>query len=64
MALFINSAQLWWPMPVDPKKEVESAVGIGEDGKVETYQFSLNEDKSTNLHTNHFHLMELFTNSS
>ena len=25
-------------MPVDPAKEVESVVGIGEDGKVETYQ--------------------------
>ena len=42
-------------MPVDPKKEVESVVGIGEDGKVETYQFSLNEDKSkVTFTTNHF----------
>ncbi|WP_270308983.1 C69 family dipeptidase [Streptococcus koreensis] len=42
-------------MPVDPTKEVESVVGIGEDGKVETYQFSLNEDKSTaTFTTNHF----------
>ena len=42
-------------MPVDPKKEVESVVGIGEDGKVETYQFSLNEDKSkATFTTNHF----------
>ncbi len=47
MALFINSAQIGVTMPVDPKKEVESVVGIGEDGKVEIYQFSLNEDKST-----------------
>ena len=42
-------------MPVDPMKEVESVVGIGEDGKVETYQFSLNEDKSrVTFTTNHF----------
>ena len=42
-------------MPVDPTKEVESVVGIGEDGKVETYQFSLNEDKSkVTFTTNHF----------
>ena len=42
-------------MPVDPMKEVESVVGIGEDGKVETYQFSLNEDKSkATFTTNHF----------
>ncbi|RSK06605.1 C69 family dipeptidase [Streptococcus sp. A12] len=42
-------------MPVDPAKEVESVVGIGEDGKVETYQFSLNEDKSkVTFTTNHF----------
>ena len=42
-------------MPVDPTKEVESVVGIGEDGKVETYQFSLNEDKSkATFTTNHF----------
>ena len=42
-------------MPVDPKKEIESVVGIGEDGKVETYQFSLNEDKSrVTFTTNHF----------
>ena len=42
-------------MPVDPNKEVESVVGIGEDGKVETYQFSLNEDKSkATFTTNHF----------
>ena len=42
-------------MPVDPKKEVESVVGIGEGGKVETYQFSLNEDKSkVTFTTNHF----------
>ena len=42
-------------MPGDPKKEVESVVGIGEDGKVETYQFSLNEDKSkVTFTTNHF----------
>ena len=42
-------------MPVDPNKEVESVVGIGEDGKVETYQFSLNEDKSkVTFTTNHF----------
>ena len=42
-------------MAVDPTKEVESVVGIGEDGKVETYQFSLNEDKSTaTFTTNHF----------
>ena len=42
-------------MPVDPKKEVESVVGIGEDGKVETYQFSLNEDKSkVTFTTTHF----------
>ena len=42
-------------MPVDPKKEVESVVGIGEDGKVETYQFSLNEDQSkVTFTTNHF----------
>ena len=42
-------------MPVDPMKEVESVVGIGEDGKIETYQFSLNEDKSrVTFTTNHF----------
>ena len=42
-------------MPVDPMKEVESVVGIGEDGKVETYQFGLNEDKSrVTFTTNHF----------
>ena len=42
-------------MPVDPTKEVEFVVGIGEDGKVETYQFSLNEDKSkVTFTTNHF----------
>ena len=42
-------------MPVDPTKEVESVVGIGEDGKVETYQFSLNEDKrKVTFTTNHF----------
>ncbi|QXW96686.1 C69 family dipeptidase [Streptococcus rubneri] len=42
-------------MPVDPTKEVESVVGIGEDGKVENYQFSLNEDKSkVTFTTNHF----------
>ena len=42
-------------MPVDPTKEVESVVGIGEDGKVETYQFSLNEEKSkVTFTTNHF----------
>ena len=42
-------------MPVDPTKEVESVVGIGEDGKVETYKFSLNEDKSkVTFTTNHF----------
>ena len=42
-------------MPVDPTKEVESVVGIGEDGKVEAYQFSLNEDKSKlTFTTNHF----------
>ena len=42
-------------MPVDPTKEVESVVGIGEDGKVETYQFSLNEDTSkVTFTTNHF----------
>ena len=42
-------------MPVDSMKEVESVVGIGEDGKVETYQFSLNEDKSrVTFTTNHF----------
>ena len=42
-------------MPVDPTKEVESVVGTGEDGKVETYQFSLNEDKSkVTFTTNHF----------
>ncbi|WP_455166511.1 C69 family dipeptidase [Streptococcus sp.] len=42
-------------MPVDPTKEVESVVGIGEDGRIETYQFSLNEDKSkVTFTTNHF----------
>ena len=42
-------------MPVDPMKEVESVVGIGEDGKVATYQFGLNEDKSrVTFTTNHF----------
>ena len=42
-------------MLVDPMKEVESVVGIGEDGKIETYQFSLNEDKSrVTFTTNHF----------
>ena len=42
-------------MPVDPMKEVESVVGIGEDCKIETYQFSLNEDKSrVTFTTNHF----------
>ena len=40
-------------MPVDPMKEVESVVGIGEDGKIETYQFSLNEDKSRVTFTTH-----------
>ncbi len=54
MEPFINSAQLV-TMPVDPYEKVESVVGIGEDGKVETYQFSLNEDRNeVNATANHF----------
>ena len=42
-------------IPVDPNKEVEAIVAIGEDGKLESYQFTLNADKTkVTFTTNHF----------
>ena len=42
-------------IPVDPNKEVEAIVAIGEDGKLENYQFTLNADKTkVTFTTNHF----------
>ena len=42
-------------IPVDPNKEIEAIVAIGEDGKLENYQFTLNADKTkVTFTTNHF----------
>ena len=42
-------------IPVDPNKEVEAIAAIGEDGKLENYQFTLNADKTkVTFTTNHF----------
>ena len=42
-------------IPVDPNKEIEAIAAIGEDGKLENYQFTLNADKTkVTFTTNHF----------
>ena len=52
-------------MPVDPSKEIESVVAIGEDGKIENFQYTLNADKTrVTFTTNHFSIYGVIYKSS
>lgn len=52
-------------IPVDPNKEIEAIVAIGEDGKLENYQFTLNADKTkVTFTTNHFSIYGVIYKSS
>ena len=52
-------------IPVDPSKEIESVVAIGEDGKIENFQYTLNADKTrVTFTTNHFSIYGVIYKSS
>ena len=52
-------------IPVDPNKEIESVVAIGEDGKIENFQYTLNADKTrVTFTTNHFSIYGVIYKSS